>query len=193
MIALLETARYYVAMQLSLFDLINSVSAQRSATPVVEQRQSRIMPVRRIPLLKRVWLDVRHHWFHDRSDLDHYAVIWSQRPQKRTLASCNIQSKRVIVARELNYPELYRWLRPLLYHEMCHAFLGFSVVEEEERCRWHGREFKALERRYPDMPEFDRWVKHGGWDKAVRSDRAKRAHRARRERLSRLTSWRSKK
>ena len=205
---------YYDQMQLNLFDLIKGPPADGAAekpvpgksapgrrTPAPGQgslpqaasanRPARISPVRRIPLLKRVWLDVRRTWFPDRPDLDRYTVVWSRRPQKRTLASCNIESKRVNVARELNYPEHYRWLTPLLYHEMCHAYLGFSVVSEEDRCRWHGREFRALERRFPDMPEFDRWVKHGGWDRAVRSDRSKRAHRARKERLARLVPWNS--
>ena len=156
----------------------------------IEQTRTRIAPLKRVPLIKQIWLDVRRSWFPDRPDLDHYIVVWSRRPQKRTLASCNIESKRVIVARELNYPEHYRWLKPLLYHEMCHAYLGFSVVDEDKRCRWHGREFKSLERRYPGMPEFDYWVKSGGWDRAVRSDRSKRAHRARKEKLSQLVRWR---
>ena len=164
--------------QLELFarQVVDSKETSEKST----NRTARIFPVRRTSLLKYIWVRVRQRWFPNRPDLDRYTVVWSTRPQKRTLASCNIERRRVVVARELKYKQYHQWLPALLYHEMCHAYLGFSVVEEDGPNRWHGPEFKALERRFPQMKEFDSWIKEGGWDTAVRSDRAKRAHLRRR-------------
>lgn len=125
------------------------------------------------PELKYLWKRVRKQWFPDRPEIDHYTVCWSTRPQKRTLASCNVKTKRVLVARELNYPQHRNWLEPLLYHEMCHAVLGY--VQRKSKRVWHGKEFKSLEMQHPLIKDLDLWIKAGGWQIAVRSDRGKRA------------------
>lgn len=132
------------------------------------------------PRLRHIWLSVRSEYFPHRHDLDEYVVVWSARPQKRTLASCNIKKQRVQVAREMDHEAAIEMLEPLLYHEMCHAVLGMSVVREKQRSQWHGRDFRALERRHPLMPELDKWVKNGGWQSAVRSDRSRRSWDSRR-------------
>lgn len=164
-------------MQLSLFDFF-----LKRRPPDVLERQ-----VLRPPAptgLEELWREIRSTWFPERKDLDEYSVIWSSRPQKRTLASCNIKRRVVIVARELAYDSLSQWWEPLLYHEMCHAYLGMSVYSEHERSRWHGSEFRALERRHPKIAEFDAWVRQGGWSRAVRSDRARRARARMLQRIS---------
>lgn len=127
-------------------------------------------------LLKGIWLDVRREWFPRNPELDSYSVRWSVRGQKRTLASCYIERKQVNVARELNCDAYLEWLDPLLYHEMCHAYLGDCAVGRKDIAHRHGREFKALERRHPKTRAFNTWLRAGGWQTAVRSDRAKRAY-----------------
>ena len=122
------------------------------------------------PYLKRRWILIRKSWFPDRPELDSYTVRWSKRPQLRTLASCSLDNRRVIVARELRYKKYLNWLDALLYHEMCHAYLNTTD---------HGREFKNIEKRHPLIKAFDNWIDTGGWNTAVRSDRAKRAHKNR--------------
>ncbi|MEZ4753348.1 MAG: SprT-like domain-containing protein [Bdellovibrionota bacterium] len=129
------------------------------------------------PKLKLLWCQLRREFFPDRPDLDNYTVYWSGRRQIRTLASCNIEDKRIAVAKELNYLEQNRWLSPLLYHEMCHAYLGHTVAGSRgKRGRWHGKEFRELEARHPGVKELDRWIRGGGWSTAVRSSRAKEYH-----------------
>lgn len=156
-------------MQLSLFDLFtrNKPSAQEKTEmrPVARSASSD-------PDLLAIWQDLRRRWFPEREDLEYYTVRWSNRPQKRTLACCNVYAKRVTVARELRYPALSCWLSPLLYHEMCHAYLGELIDKRTNRRRWHGPEFRQLERRNPAICDLDRWIKQGGWAEAVRSDRA---------------------
>ena len=138
--------------------------------------------------LKSMWLEIRAEWFPDREDVDRYNVIWSSRPQKRTLASCGVERKRVIVARELDRPEYHKYLPALLYHEMCHAILGPEQSRNGSRRRsWHGRSFKALERLHPEIALLDSWIKQGGWAHAVRSDRARRSHEKRKRVLKRLS------
>ncbi len=127
------------------------------------------------PFLYQLWTELWTQYFPDRPDISDYQLVWSSRPQKRTLASCNIHKLRVRVARELNHPQHEKWLRPLLYHEMCHAILGKDIIKENRRIAWHGKEFRALERRHPEIEAFDAWVHNGGWLKAVRSDRSKRS------------------
>lgn len=133
------------------------------------------------PRLRHIWLSVRNEYFPHRHDLDDYVLAWSGKPQKRTLASCNIKRRRVQVAREMDHEAAVAMLEPLLYHEMCHAVLGMSVVRETQRSQWHGREFRALERRHPMMPQLDHWVKSGGWQSVVRSDRGRRSWASRRQ------------
>lgn len=122
------------------------------------------------PTLLSVWLELCFAWFPERKDLCDYELKWSPRRQKQTLASVNLEKTRVFVARELNYPQHQKWLEPLLYHEMVHAYL---------RSEYHNQEFYRHEKRHPLIKEFDSWIDQGGWSTAVRSDRAKRAHAAR--------------
>jgi hypothetical protein len=129
------------------------------------------------PPLHAIWLDLRHRFFPERGDLDDYVVVWSSRRQIRTLASCNLRTRRILVARELLGEELARWLPPLLYHEMCHAVLGLNVRQSGGKRRWHGAEFKRLEARHPETALLHQWVQSGGWARAVRSDRARRSFR----------------
>ncbi|MCB0336901.1 MAG: SprT-like domain-containing protein [Bdellovibrionales bacterium] len=156
-------------MQLSLFNCFRNFRKQKTKRPASNPRKSDRE-------LYALWLRIRMEYFPSRSDLDAYRVYWSTRNQKRTLASCNIEDKRVVVARELNYPEHHQWLEPLLYHEMCHAYFGIHVPRKNGKYSWHGREFKQLEARHPQLRAFDHWVHSGGWARAVRSDRARQAH-----------------
>lgn len=108
--------------------------------------------------------------------LNQYKLTWSNRRQKRTLASCNVRKKIVRVANELNYPEHQKWLAPLLYHEMCHAVMAEdlgNLNEIHKKIRWHGKDFKKLEMQHPKELEFKLWIKQGGWNKAIRSSRSK--------------------
>lgn len=171
------------AMQLTLFKFLFVRRPAPVPQPVVAVAKSK----RRITNagdiseheLKALWIGLRRHFFPDREDLDSYAVYWSTTAQKRTLASCNIERRAIRVARELNYTQHKQWLSPLLYHELCHAYLGFSVYSKEGRSNWHGSEFKKLEKRHPGIQRLDSWIKSGGWARAVRSDRAKRAFKRR--------------
>jgi predicted metal-dependent hydrolase len=171
-----------MGIQLSLFNLFRQ--GQRSnqvQSPEVKPRRPKPRRVRESSNgdLRAIWLKLRRIWFPRRPDIDSYTVVWSKRGQKRTLASCSTERKRICVARELNYPKYRAVLYPLLYHEMCHIYLGDAVSTKGGKMAWHGKEFKALERRYPQTAALDRWIKKGGWDSAVRSDRAIRAHRTR--------------
>ncbi len=125
------------------------------------------------PLLYSAWVRLRQQYFPTRPDIDEYQVVWSARRQRRTLASCTLERRKVRVARELNCPDFACWLEPLLYHEMCHAYLGLMPGG----C--HGPAFKALERRHPSVQALNSWIKSGGWLTAVRQDRGRRAHAAR--------------
>ena len=117
--------------------------------------------------LHDLWVSIRHNYFPTRNDIDNYAVVWSQRKQTRCLASCNIDKKRIIVARAMKHPLSRPFLPPLLYHEMCHAVLGEPKIVKGRRII-HGKEFKTLERRHPEIQLLDRWIAQGGWQKVVR-------------------------
>jgi hypothetical protein len=129
--------------------------------------------VRRLPRaadsveLKAQWVEIRRRFFPDRSDLDSYTVCWSGRRQKRVLASCSYHRTRVVVASALDHSDYRHLLEPLLYHEMCHAYLGVPPKKNSRR-QYHGAEFKALERLHPGIPVLDAFVKDGGWSRAVR-------------------------
>ena len=161
-------------LQLLLF------GAKKVASP---RRRRPIKPLPRIaasdPHLTTIWQELRRSYFPDRPDIDAYRIVWSSRGQKRVLATCFPTKHTVKVARELRDPTYAEWLAPLLYHEMCHAYLGVLAPANGRR-RWHGPEFRALEKRHPDSVKLDRWIKSGGWSKAVRSDRSKRAAAKRR-------------
>jgi predicted metal-dependent hydrolase len=128
-----------------------------------------------------IWCKLAQDFFPDLVEhLGSYQVSWSARPQKRVLASCNIRRRRIIVAQELFEPSATRWLAPVLYHEMCHAVIGEGVnLSQSGRRMWHGRQFRQLEARHPDIPAMNAWIRSGGWAMAVRSHRARRAWRAR--------------
>jgi hypothetical protein len=130
-------------------------------------------------LLHQIWRSLWQEYFPDRSDLDTYLLVWSNRPQRRVLASCNIRYRRVVVARELFVPAAVRWLAPVLYHELCHAVLGESVRTPSGRRMWHGASFRALEARHPDITAMNLWIRSGGWAMAVRSARSRRAWQVR--------------
>ncbi len=129
--------------------------------------------------LHRVWTTLRSEYFPDRPDLDTYTVSWSPRRQKRVLASCNIKQRRVVVAKELFEPSACRWIQAVVYHELCHAVIGEAVHTSGGRRQWHGREFRALEARHPDIEAMNVWIRSGGWAMAVRANRARRTRRAR--------------
>lgn len=126
------------------------------------------------PGLKQLWDAVQKEFFPERPDLQEYSVYWSTRRQKRVLASCNIRGKKISVARELQDPLFEEWLHPLLYHEMCHAFIGEGVPRSKGKRLWHGELFRSLEMRHPHIAALDAWIKSGGWRYAVRRDRSKR-------------------
>ena len=117
--------------------------------------------------LVELWLKIRNEYFPDREDIDEYRVIWTTRKQTSSLASCNVERKRVEVASPMTLEQSAPYLEALLYHEMCHAILGKPPVVNGRRVI-HGKEFKALERQHPQIPELDNWIKSGGWDNAVK-------------------------
>lgn len=123
-----------------------------------------------------IWTNLANFYFKDNKELKEYRINWSNRPQKRTLASCNLNQKKVLVARELKYEDYRIWLEPLIFHEMCHAVLGLNVERKNGKRQWHGKDFKELEKSHPLMNSFNKWIKQGGWATCVRSDRAKRMH-----------------
>ncbi len=131
-------------------------------------------------VLSAIWETLIQEFFPTRGDLNAYAVIWSERRQKRVLASCHIEKQVVRVARELNRPEYFVYLEPLLYHELCHAVIGRGVEQSGRAKQWHGPQFKDLESRHPQTNTLKEWIKDGGWHRAVRRDRAIEAARKRR-------------
>lgn len=152
-------------LQLLLFGTRRPKATQRNRAPKRPTMESGI-------ILIEIWKRLRIEYFPDRADIDSYSVGWSRRSQRRTLASCNIDRRRVVVARELRGEECRRWLEPLLYHEMCHAVLGKDVEYYRSKRAWHGREFRDLERRHAGTSELDAWIRSGGWRRAVLRDRA---------------------
>lgn len=130
--------------------------------------------------LLTVWHNLRREFFPDHAHIDQYTVTWSPRPQKRVLASCNIRRRRIVVAQELFEPSATRWIAPVLYHEMCHAVIGEGVhLSQSGKRLWHGRQFRQLEAKHPDIEAMNAWISTGGWAMAVRSHRARRAWRSR--------------
>jgi hypothetical protein len=165
--------------QLDLF-LTRSSSARPALQAKSERKQTRLAKTGTDDFLHTLWRNLRREFFPDHTHIDEYIVSWSSRPQKRVLASCNIRRRRVVVARELFEPSASRWIAPVLYHEMCHAVIGEEVDRSRSGKRlWHGREFRQLEARHPDIPAMNLWISTGGWAMAVRSNRARLAWRAR--------------
>lgn len=129
-------------------------------TPIAPPIQNKIE-------LHDLWKKIRVEYFPEHNEIDNYRVLWSKRKHSSCLASCNYQRKKVIVADVMSQDECYEYLEPLLYHEMCHAVLGKPAVVNGRRVM-HGREFKALERRHPQIKKLDAWLKTGGWNRAVK-------------------------
>jgi hypothetical protein len=117
--------------------------------------------------LLATWKSLRSEYFPGRADLDSYSVNWSGRKQRRVLASCNILRRRVIVARELFQPCACRWINAVLYHELCHAAIGRDIAVKGGKRRWHGPQFRELERRHPDIEAMYAWIRAGGWAMTV--------------------------
>lgn len=153
--------------------------------PDYDQRQldlfpAPVEPIAPITSLKDEWLFVRKTYFPDRPDLDDYRVVWSTRRHTSTLASCNVERRRILVAAAFQLEEAKPHLEALLYHEMCHAVLGRPKRVGRRRVI-HGRDFRELERRHPGIPELDRWIKLGSWHTATRKSRRIELNRRRRE------------
>jgi len=129
--------------------------------------------------LRECWEKLRLTYFPDQPELELYSIRWSDRNQRSCLASCNLEKRRITVAKVLDHPSCHSYLEPLIYHEMCHAALG-PIKKVNGRRVIHGREFKLLERRHPGIAELDRWIKLGGWFNAVKQ------HRRRKTRTLRL-------
>ena len=128
-------------------------------------------------ILVEIWRNLIREYFPDRADLLDYKMAWSSRRQKRTLASCNLRARRILVAQELNDPDYLQYLPALIYHELCHAVLGYSVRSTSGKSRWHGSEFKALEKRHPGIAILNLWIKKGGWRQAIRRHRGKNSYK----------------
>ena len=160
-------------MQIQLFGPVPKPSAVVRARPARSVRPKTIVLKANFPDLYPLWCSVRQEYFPERPDLDTYELSWSKRRQKRTLASCNLLSRRVVVAREMFHEKCSPYMHALLYHEMCHAYLGKEVPRNGRRRAWHGKAFRDLERRHPGIKELDQWIKSGGWSSAVRSERAR--------------------
>lgn len=140
------------------------------------QRKQRSLP-NSDPLLALIWKRLALRYFPESAHLHEYKIVWSNRRQKRTLASCNIEKRIVRVAQEMNTAKAEQWVEALLYHEMCHAELERNIPKRRGKRQWHGPEFKALEARHPDIPAFNRWIKEGGWLSSIRSHRASEFHK----------------
>ncbi len=123
--------------------------------------------------LKSTWEALYKEYFPNNNNLSQFNVQWSKRRQKRTLASCNCQKKRISVAKEILHKD-YQWvLYPLLYHEMCHAVLYDDMKIKGRRRSLHGREFKMLEKKHPLTASLYLWIKKGEWAKAIRRSRTR--------------------
>jgi len=114
-----------------------------------------------------IWNDLREQYFPNHPHLNDYKIIWSERKHRRTLASCNVERKRISVAPVMKLPEANQYLEALIYHEMCHAVLGMPERVNGRR-RIHGRDFKNLEMLHHGIPHLDRWIANGGWIAAAR-------------------------
>lgn len=129
--------------------------------------------------LVEIWNLLRLRYFPESANLTNYRVTWSNRKHTATLATCNTEKQRVRIAATLQAPQWQWTLEPLIYHEMCHAYLGKPEIRRGRRIV-HGKAFRTLERRHPLIQTLDQWIKDGGWTAAVRASRRKRrigAHR----------------
>lgn len=149
----------------------NSSFSKKKRTKIDIETRTKKTVLQQDQFLTQILINLQSQFFPDHTDLLNYRISWSTRRQKRTLASCNIRSKKINVAKELNHPDHTKWLEPLIYHEMCHAVIGKD--KNSGRNCWHGRAFRELETQHPLMKEFNIWVKSGGWRKAVMSERTR--------------------
>lgn len=129
--------------------------------------------------LLTLWNRLAAEYFPEVPHLKEYIVRWSPRRQKRVLGSCHIASRQVVIAKELQPQEVFEWVEPVLYHEMCHAVLEDKVARLGGKRLWHGAEFKSLEARHPKTTALSLWMRNGGWATAVRSARSKQAYNRR--------------
>lgn len=116
-------------------------------------------------LLFPIWVRLQESYFADRIDLLSYEVRWSTWQQKRTLASCNVSRRRVVVAPQLRQAEMIEWLEPVLYHEMCHAAIGHDIERRGGKRLVHGPQFNELVARHPKTVALTEWLQNGGWTK----------------------------
>ena len=82
--------------------------------------------------LRSVWSELQFHYFPNREDILSYTLVWSGKKHRRTLASCNVERKRISVAPVMELEQARPYLPALLYHEMCHAALesrGLSAAD----------------------------------------------------------------
>jgi hypothetical protein len=159
-----------------LFSLTTHQPVKRRKRATTPSRKH--VPRKSDPQLVSLWQDLQKSYFPERTDLLDYTVSWSTRRQKRVLASVHIRRKIVSVAQELRREDTKQWLPAILYHEMCHAFLGEEVPREGGKRAWHGSAFKALVAKHPETEPMERWMRSGGWHHVVRSERARAAQRA---------------
>ncbi len=149
---------------------ITGISGSRRQKRVIRRRSPRGARTRHCELgdsdnrvLFSIWNRLQADYFADRIDLLSYDVRWSGWHQKRTLASCNVSRRRVVVAPQLSKAELSEWLEPVLYHEMCHAAIGNQVERRGGKRLVHGPQFIELANRHPATQKLTEWLKSGGW------------------------------
>ncbi len=118
-------------------------------------------------ILLTTWQKLKSEYFPNNKELDSYSITWAKRKRTRLLASCNINTKEVVVSYAMNDSSIKHFLSPLIYHEMCHAVLG-KTKKKGRRNVFHGKEFKILEDRHPEIKDLNTWIKTGGWDLAVK-------------------------
>ena len=148
----------FQATQLNfLFEAISSLIKPKAAP--VELFDDSLTP-------KEIWIDLVRKHFQERVDLNSYKVVWSNRSQKRVLASCNIEKKIVRVAPAMRLAESQPYLEALIYHELCHAVVGIGI--KNGRRDIHSKSFKELENQHPGIKLLDIWIKQGGWVNAVK-------------------------
>jgi hypothetical protein len=152
----------FKAIQLSfLFNPLNLLNRPRVQPRIIENDADLFL----------IWEKLILQYFPEKSELLSNKIRWSKRPQKRVLASCNIEKRVVTVAPAMQLPESYIHLESLIYHELCHAVAGISM--KNGRRDIHSKSFKSLEALHPGIKELDRWIKMGGWINAVRKSTRK--------------------
>jgi hypothetical protein len=140
------------------FTFLSSLSRRLERRIVIENTYN-------IPDLQIIWNKLATTYFPHSNVLSSYRIVWSNRKQTSCLGSCNIQKKVVRIASAMKQPSAQYYIEPLIYHEMCHAIAGIKI--RNGRRKIHTREFKLLEKRHPQIIELDRWIKRGGWQRAV--------------------------